>query len=76
MIYPDISVEEWLKLHESFREGFSEICEECGNRFTKIRPFVEKHYKGIECECEICDEVLTINIPCTKEKIDMWNSIL
>lgn len=69
MIYPDVSVEEWLQLYAELKEDYSNICEECGTSFSDIRPFIDKDYRGIQCECTSCDERVIISQPYTKEKI-------
>ena len=55
MIFPDVTIEEWLKKHpELSPPDYSKSCHECGKPVHTYRPYIEKDWIGFasnECEC-------------------------
>ena len=55
MIYPDVTIEEWLKRYpELSPPDYSRSCHECGTPVHTYKPFIEKDWVGFEsneCEC-------------------------
>lgn len=79
MIFPDVTIEKWIKKYPQLQEMYDQDCikcGECGSKFTLIRPYIDKDYIGFECDCTNCDEITTCSKPYSEEKIEMWLDLI
>lgn len=78
MIYPDVTLEEWLKRYPDLKV-VTGICDGCGGPKPTIKPFRFKHGVGLECLPCSCGKgrhsSSTMLITETKE-IEKWREIL
>lgn len=74
MIYPNVSLDEWLKKYDLEVEIFE--CSKCGVRLEVNIPILTKDSAGLiskRCDCGCYSATLT---PRTKESKDFWNNVL
>ena len=76
MIYPDISLEEWLKKYPDLKV-YERECPKCKAMVRTNRPFISEDYVGIELEfCPNCNIKVGICVanPRTKQKLREWQA--
>lgn len=76
MIYPDVSLEEWLQRYPNLKVH-SQECPECKKIISTDRPFRSKHYIGLEgLHCKECGYRIGSAVlrPISKKKIEEWKS--
>jgi hypothetical protein len=56
MIYPDVSVEEWLNRYPTLSPD-TEECPVCGHPITLSKPYISADFVGLESEdCKNCGD--------------------
>lgn len=53
MIYPDVTLEDWLRKHPEL-QVLKKTCDSCGKDMFSTVPFMTKDYYGLEspkCSC-------------------------
>ncbi len=80
MIYPDVTLDEWLKRHPDLKvkEG---ICDnwDCKKPMRTTRPFVYRDGVGLEsndCECGKSKHRSSVMIVTRPEAVEQWREIL
>lgn len=77
MIYPDVTLEEWLKKYPGL-EVFSQPCPQCKETISTKTPFITKHYAGLEGKaCYACGFIVNSAnlIPISAEKTAAWRKL-
>lgn len=75
MIYPDVSLEEWLKKCPGLRV-LTQPCPSCGSEIVTDRPFISKDYAGLEGKfCKTCGHQRNSSSlqPISSKSIDAWS---
>lgn len=78
MIYPDVTVTEWIRKHPSLKV-VSTSCSECGSKIYADRPFVSQDYVGLEsrpCSCGNARNTAANAVTRTKKAYDEWEAAL
>tara|TARA_Y100000034_G_C6910321_1_gene424375 strand:+ start:4234 stop:4482 length:249 start_codon:yes stop_codon:yes gene_type:complete len=75
MIFPDVTLEEWLKRYPEL-EVIEGTCRFCGNKRRTTKPFITKDYAELRskrCSCGKDHHISSTSIPISKSEIEFWN---
>lgn len=78
MIFPDVSVVEWIKKYPSLSE-VTTSCFDCGREIVANKPFITKHYVGLVSSKCICGSNCTgceCKTTSTIEEHNKWSMIM
>jgi len=74
MIFPDVTIKEWLKKYPDLDEpDYSHSCSECGVKIKEYKPFIEKDWIGFvsnKCDCG-CGFHVFNDIPNSEESFNL-----
>ena len=74
MIYPDVTLEEWLKKYPEL-EVISKSCDNCDAVMSSTIPYLNKDYAGLiapDCKCQKNKTTCMISVTRTIEVHNEW----
>lgn len=78
MIYPDVSIEEWLSKHKGLKVSIGK-CNSCGAELRSTVPFLFKYGVGLEspkCPCGSGTNKCATMLVTNEQEVERWNEIL
>ncbi|NET07839.1 MAG: hypothetical protein F6K09_18890 [Merismopedia sp. SIO2A8] len=74
MIFPDVSLMNWLK-RWSCLSVIEDQCDACGETLFTTIPFITKDYAGLtapQCSCGKNKQTVSVTVTRTQKAIDDW----
>lgn len=78
MIYPDVSLEDWLKRYPEL-DLLEKECDHCGSLMRANKPFLTKGYAGVlspKCECGKNKTICSSRVTTSNEEHQRWLNLL
>jgi len=78
VIYPDVSLEEWLRRYPDLKPKTG-LCDACGGPKPTVKPFRYRHGVGIQsepCKCGKGRHSTSVMLVTDEKHIQMWTEIL